>query len=96
MLVSSQRPSELSETVLSQCANFIIHRIQNEKDMHYIQAILPYFSDDFTSKIKQSTPGDALVFGNCVSMPLHLKIHEAEPSPNSNNCIIPKEWFKQK
>lgn len=94
LLVSSQRPSELSETVLSQCANFIIHRIQNEKDMHYIQAILPYFSDDFTSKIKQSIPGEALVFGNCVSMPLHLKIHEAEPSPNSNNCMIPEEWFK--
>jgi ABC-type dipeptide/oligopeptide/nickel transport system ATPase component len=96
LLVSSQRPSELSETVLSQCANFIIHRIQNEKDMHYIQAILPYFSDDFTNKIKQSIPGEALVFGNCVSMPLHLKIHEAKPSPNSKNCIIPEEWFKHK
>jgi len=93
LIVSSQRPSELSETVLSQCANFIIHRIQNEKDMHYIQAILPYFSDDFTNKIKQSIPGEALVFGNCVSMPLHLKIHKAEPSPNSENCNIPKEWF---
>ncbi|TXL02272.1 ATPase, partial [Methylococcaceae bacterium CS1] len=93
LLVSSQRPSELSETVLSQCANFIIHRIQNEKDMHYIQAILPYFSDDFTNKIKQSLPGEALAFGNCVSMPLHLKIHEAKPSPNSKNCNIPKEWF---
>ncbi|SMG63749.1 conserved hypothetical protein, partial [methanotrophic bacterial endosymbiont of Bathymodiolus sp.] len=90
------RPSELSETVLSQCANFIIHRIQNEKDMHYIQAILPYFSDDFTNKIKQSIPGEALVFGNCVSMPLHLKIHEAKPSPNSKNCIIPEEWFTPK
>lgn len=96
LLVSSQRPSELSETVLSQCANFIIHRIQNEKDMHYIQAILPYFSDDFTNKIKQSIPGEALVFGNCVSMPLHLKIHEAKPSPNSKNCIIPEEWFTPK
>lgn len=96
LLVSSQRPSELSETVLSQCANFIIHRIQNEKDMHYIQAILPYFSDDFTSKIKQSIPGEALVFGNCVSMPLHLKIHEAKPKPNSENCKIPEEWFRQK
>ncbi|MDP0590384.1 MAG: DUF87 domain-containing protein, partial [Candidatus Endonucleobacter bathymodioli] len=81
LLVSSQRPSELSETVLSQCANFIIHRIQNEKDMHYIKAILPYFSDDFTNKIKQSIPGEALVFGNCVSMPLHLKIHKSSPSP---------------
>lgn len=93
LLVSSQRPSELSETVLSQCANFVIHRIQNEKDMHYIQAILPYFSDDFTNKIKQSIPGEALIFGNCVSMPLHLKIHEAKPSPNSKNCNIPEEWF---
>ena len=96
LIVSSQRPSELSETVLSQCANFIIHRVQNEKDMHYIQAILPYFSDDFTNKIKQSIPGEALVFGNCVSMPLHLKIHKSSPSPNSENCKIAKEWFKEK
>lgn len=96
LLVSSQRPSELSETVLSQCANFIIHRIQNEKDMHYIQAILPYFSDDFTNKIKQSIPGEALVFGNCVSMPLHLRIHKSSPSPNSDNCNIPEEWFQEK
>ncbi|MCU7846930.1 MAG: DUF87 domain-containing protein [Candidatus Thiodiazotropha sp. (ex Lucinoma kastoroae)] len=95
LLVSSQRPSELSETVLSQCANFIIHRVQNEKDMNYIQAILPYFSDDFTNKIKQSIPGEALVFGNCVSMPLHLKVHESSPSPNSENCKIPQEWFKK-
>lgn len=95
LFVSSQRPSELSETVLSQCANFIIHRIQNEKDMQYIKAILPYFSDDFTNKIKQSIPGEALVFGNCVSMPLHLKIHEASPRPNSENCNIPEEWFKE-
>lgn len=95
LLVSSQRPSELSETVLSQCANFIIHRIQNEKDMHYIQAILPYFSEDFTNKIKQSIPGEALVFGNCVSMPLHLKIQQANPEPNSKNCKISEEWFKK-
>ena len=96
LMVSSQRPSELSETVLSQCANFIIHRVQNEKDMHYIQAILPYFSDDFTNKIKQSIPGEALVFGNCVSMPLHLKIHKSSPNPNSENCKIAEEWFKKK
>jgi len=96
LLVSSQRPSELSETVLSQCANFIIHRIQNEKDMHYIQAILPYFSEDFTNKIKQSIPGEGLVFGNCVSMPLHLKIEQANPGPHSENCKISEEWFKEK
>ena len=56
LLISSQRPSELSETVLSQCSNFIIHRVQNEVDMKYIYAILPFFSDDFANKIKQSMP----------------------------------------
>lgn len=95
LLISSQRPSELSETVLSQCANFIIHRVQNERDMNYIKAILPYYSDDFTNKIKQSIPGEALVFGSCVSMPLHLKIYEASPRPNSDNCNVPEEWFKK-
>jgi DNA helicase HerA-like ATPase len=94
LLISSQRPSELSDTVLSQCANFIIHRIQNETDMRYINAVLPYFSDDFVNKIKQSIPGEALIFGNCVSMPLYVTIDKSEPEPNSKNCIVSKEWFK--
>lgn len=93
LLISSQRPSELSETVLSQCSNFIIHRIQNEVDMRYINAVLPYFSDDFVNKIKQSIPGEALIFGNCVSMPLHVTINKSNPEPNSKNCIISEEWF---
>lgn len=94
LLVSSQRPSELSETVLSQCSNFIIHRIQNEIDMKYVYAILPYFSGDFANKIKQSVPGEALIFGNCVSMPLHVRVKQASPEPNSENCKIHEEWFK--
>jgi DNA helicase HerA-like ATPase len=93
LLISSQRPSELSSTVLSQCGNYIIHRIQNEIDMKYIYSVLPYFSDDYTSKIKQSVPGESLIFGNCVPMPLQVKIHKAKPDPNSENCNISKEWF---
>lgn len=93
LLISSQRPSELSSTVLSQCGNYIIHRIQNEIDMKYIYSVLPYFSDDYTTKIKQSVPGEALIFGNCVPMPLQVKVTKANPDPNSENCNISKEWF---
>ncbi|MDD3323302.1 MAG: DUF87 domain-containing protein [Paludibacter sp.] len=96
LLISSQRPSELSSTVLSQCGNYIIHRIQNEIDMKYIYSVLPYFSDDYTTKIKQSVPGESLIFGNCVPMPLQVKIHRANPDPNSENCDISKEWFNFK
>ena len=93
LIVSSQRPSELSQTVLSQCGNYIVHRIQNEVDMKYISSVLPYFSDDYTTKIKQAVPGEALIFGNCVPMPLMVKVTEANPAPNSSNCDIRKEWF---
>lgn len=93
LLISSQRPSELSSTVLSQCGNYIVHRIQNEIDMKYIYSVLPYFSEDYLSKIKQSVPGEALVFGNCVPMPLHIKFDMPEPAPNSANCNIAEEWF---
>ena len=95
LIVSSQRPSELSQTVLSQCGNYIIHRIQNEVDMNYIYSVLPYFSADYISKIKQATPGEALIFGNCVPMPLSVKIDKANPTPNSDNCIINEEWYKE-
>ena len=95
LLISSQRPSELSPTVLSQCGNYIIHRIQNEIDMRFVYTVLPYFSDDYTIKIKQQVPGEALIFGNCVPMPLHIKVHKAEPAPDSDNCDVSKEWFAE-
>ncbi|MDM1410560.1 ATP-binding protein [Myroides odoratimimus] len=94
LIVSSQRPSELSSTVLSQCGNYFIHRIQNEVDMKYIYSVLPYFTDDYVAKIKQSMPGEVLIFGNCVPMPLQVKVHQPNPEPNSKNCIINEEWFK--
>lgn len=94
LIISSQRPSELSQTVLSQCGNYIVHRIQNEVDMKYVYSVLPYFSEDYMSKIKQAIPGEALVFGNCVPMPLMVKVEEAQPAPDSRNCKVSQEWFK--
>ncbi len=95
LMISSQRPSELSETVLSQCGNYIVHRIQNEVDLKYVYSVLPYFSEDFNSKIKQSVPGEALIFGSCVPMPLQIYVPRANPDPDSDNCIIAEEWFKE-
>ena len=92
-MLSSQRPSELSQTVLSQCGNYIVHRIQNEIDLKYIYSVLPYFSADYITKVKQAVPGEALLFGNFVPMPLMVKINKAIPDPDSKNCEIDKEWF---
>lgn len=96
LFISSQRPSELSPTVLSQCANYIIHRTQNKIDLDYIYSVLPYFSEDYLIKIKQASPGEALVFGSCVPMPLQVEVVKADPEPNSKNCIISEEWWPPK
>ena len=96
LFISSQRPSELSPTVLSQCANYIIHRTQNKIDLDYIYSVLPYFSEDYLIKIKQASPGEALVFGSCVPMPLQVEVIKADPEPNSKNCIISEEWWPPK
>jgi len=92
LFISSQRPAELSPTVLSQCANYIIHRTQNKIDLDYIYSVLPYFSEDYLVKIKQAAPGEALIFGACIPMPLQVEIIKADPEPNSKNCIISEEW----
>lgn len=96
LIISSQRPSELSQTVLSQCGNYIVHKIQNDIDMKYIYSVLPYFSEDYLTKIKQAVPGEALIFGNCVPMPLMVKVKKPVPAPNSSNCDIRSEWFIEK
>lgn len=93
LIISSQRPSELSPTVLSQCANYIIHRTQNKIDLDYIYSVLPYFSEDYLTKIKQACPGEALVFGSCVPMPLQVEVIKADPEPNSKDCVISEEWW---
>lgn len=61
--------------------------------MKYVYSVLPYFSEDYITKIKQAVPGEALIFGNCVPMPIMVKIKEAKPAPNSKNCDIKMEWF---
>lgn len=92
LFISSQRPSELSPTVLSQCANYIIHRTQNKIDLDYIYSMLPYFSEDYLVKIKQASAGEVLVFGSCVPIPLQVGVIKADPEPNSRNCVISEEW----
>lgn len=61
MGISSQRPSELSKTVVSQCSNFIIHKIQNPDDIQYISRIVPYVNQGIVDRITYLRRGHALV-----------------------------------
>lgn len=95
LLVSSQRPSELSKTVLSQCSNFIVHRIQNPEDLSHIRQITPHVSETVLRRMPSIPTQHALIFGHCVNLPATFKVNTAEPLPNSDNNRVSDNWFKR-
>ncbi len=96
LLISSQRPSELSKTVLSQCSNFIVHRIQNPEDLSHIRQITPHISETILRRMPSIPTQHALVFGHAVNLPATFKVNTADPLPKSDNNQISKNWFKPK
>ncbi|QYC09613.1 MULTISPECIES: ATP-binding protein [Brevundimonas] len=95
LLVASQRPSELSKTVLSQCANFVIHRIQNPDDLSQIRQMTPFISDAVLKRLPSLPKQHALVFGTSVNLPTTFKVREASPLPHSDDTRIVDLWFQE-
>lgn len=96
LLISSQRPSELSRTVLSQCSNFIVHRIQNPEDLSHIRQITPHISETILRRLPSIPTQYALIFGHAVNLPTTFKVNTANPKPKSDNNEVSKNWFKEK
>lgn len=90
----TQRPSELSNTALSQCSNYMVLRMFHPDDLHIIKNITHGLADADVEKLKSLRPGVALCFGNAFNIPMFTKIDKPEPTPNSENARIGNTWFK--
>lgn len=93
LIVASQRPSELSKTVLSQCNNFIIHRIQNPDDLSQIRQMTPFISETVLRRLPSLPKQHALIFGNSVNIPTTFKVRDADPTPHSNDTQVRDIWY---
>ena len=89
----SQRPSELSQTVLSQCNNFIVFKITHPNDIDYIKPMIPFVDDEMIEKIKNLQIGSCLTFGSAFSLPTITNVDLATPAPASSSCDISNIWF---
>ncbi len=92
LVVASQRPSELSKTVLSQCSSFIVHRLQNPEDLRYFKEIVPGIYGPMLEQIPALAPQTALILGECVPAPALVKIREARPVPRSRDPKFYRYW----
>jgi hypothetical protein len=95
LLVASQRPTELSKTVLSQCSNFVVHRIQNPDDLSQIRQMTPFISDAVLKRLPSLPKQHALVFGTSVNLPTTFEVREAFPRPHSDDTKVVDLWFHE-
>ena len=91
--VISQRPSEISETVISQCSNFAIFKLFYAPDIKFVESSIPGISQSMLEKIKTFPSGRCLLFGNAFKMPILTTIDMPNPTPYSDNCDINKTWY---
>ncbi len=92
LVVASQRPSELSKTVLSQCSSFIVHRLQNPEDLRYLKGKgARHLGAKGVQKPAQA-PQTGIVLGECVPAPALVRIREARPVPRSRDPRFYQYW----
>lgn len=89
----TQRPSELSDTCISQCTNFVILRTLHPKDLEYIKNMVPNISMEIVQQLKNLKPGNCIAFGNAFKVPISMYIDLPNPRPMSNNVDINSVWY---
>lgn len=89
----SQRPSELSETAISQCSNFLVFKMFHPNDLEFVTSILPNVSSNLISKLKTFHSGTCIAYGSAFKMPVIVNVDEPNPGPLSQNVDISKVWY---
>jgi DNA helicase HerA-like ATPase len=94
LCVVSQRPNELSETVLAQCSTFICLRITNPDDQEYVRALVPDAARGILEALTSLAQGEAIATGEGVPMPVRFRVTMPDPPPNAQSIEYTGMWKK--
>lgn len=95
LMVVSQRPSEVSETIFAQCNNFMSLRLTNDADQTYVRRLFPDNANAITEILPNLAPGECVVVGDAVLLPAVIKMPLPIPEPHSQSVKVYKEWNEQ-
>lgn len=96
LFVASQRPSDLNKTIMAQCANYIVMKLNNENDKSMIKGMMPAGSADVIETTTMFSPGDCLVVGDACPIPLKIHVELAKERPQSKTIDFWTEWGKER
>lgn len=94
--IITQRPVEMSDTVIAQISNFLIFKMTHPKDIKYIEEMLPNISSDVIEKQKTLQPGNCVCFGSAFKIPMIVHMDLPNPPPYSSSCDIANTWKSRK
>ena len=92
LLLASQRPSEISETIFSQCNNFLALRLTNPNDQNYVKRLLPDTLGNLIDKMPSLKAGECLLIGDSVVLPSVVQMERCNPEPSSNDIPYFQLW----
>lgn len=88
LIVSTQRPSELSPTVLAMCSNWFSLRLTNERDLQALRYAMESGNEQILKQISGLPRGDAVAFGSAFNLPVRISINQARPWPKSSDAVF--------
>lgn len=93
LTLSSQRPADISSTIMSQLHNYLIHRLVNEKDLKMLENTMPTLDRNSYQMIPSLGQGEAIITGNAMQVPVFVKVEKEEINrPKSDDIILTKLW----
>jgi hypothetical protein len=94
LMIVSQRPSEISETIFSQCNNFVAMRLTNPTDQQYVKRLMPDSVSAITDTLPVLERQEALIIGDCIPIPTIVRIKDLTDKPDSKDILFRTEWKK--
>lgn len=92
LMIVSQRPSEISETIFSQCNNVVAMRLTNPTDQMYVQRLLPDSISSITDRLPSLDKQEALIIGDAIPIPAVVRIKDILDKPDSRDVKVHTEW----
>lgn len=96
LMVASQRPSELNKTIMAQCANYIVMKLNNENDKTMMKGVMVEGSSGVIESTTMFSPGDCIVIGDAAPIPLKIHVELAKERPHSRTIDFWTDWQQER
>lgn len=90
--LASQRPADISPTIISQLHNFVIHRLVNQNDLHILESTLSTLDNFSFKQLPSLGQGEAIITGTAIQLPTLIKVTKEDIRPKSDDVSLTSLW----